>query len=165
MPKLIKDKAIVENTWQWLAASEDDTARVVPEGQVIVPLKLWLDQRDTLGKRQNIGVYLQNDENPEALKDDAQNLPLIAIEFPSFMDGRGFSLGRLLRERYNFTGELRAAGGFMRDQLTYLSRCGFNAFDCNETFDLDSALSSLNDLPEYYQSAADQELPLFRRRL
>jgi len=164
MPKLIKDKAIVENSWQWFAVNDEDTTPVVPKGQVIVPLKLWLAQRDALSSRQDVGVYLQNDENPEDLKDDACKLPLIAIEFPGFMDGRGFTLGRLLRERYGFTGELRAAGGFIRDQLTYLSRCGFNAFDCNETFDLNSALSSLNDLPEYYQAAADQELPLFRRR-
>jgi len=164
MPKLIKDKAIVENAWHWLAVNDEDAAPTVPAGQVIVPLQLWLAQRDALSARQDIGVYLKNDENPEDLKNDVGSLPLIAIEFPGFMDGRGFTLGRLLRERYGFTGELRAAGGFIRDQLTYLSRCGFNAFDCNETFDLDSALSSLNDLPEYYQAAADQELPLFRRR-
>jgi len=70
-----------------------------------------------------------------------------------------------LRERYGFTGELRAIGHFIRDQMCYLRRCGVNAFAfANEETDLEAALKSLNDFTEYHQASVDQPLPLFRRR-
>jgi uncharacterized protein (DUF934 family) len=81
------------------------------------------------------------------------------------MDGRSFSTARLLRERYGFTGELRAVGNFIRDQLCYLRRCGVNAFAfTREDMNLEDALKSLGDFSEYYQASVDQPLPLFRRR-
>jgi uncharacterized protein (DUF934 family) len=164
MPKLIKDGAVADNLWQTLPLDDAPESAQVPQGKVIVPLAVWEAQKASLAARDDVGVWLQNDQAAEALADDAANLPLIAVDFPLFMDGRGFSIARLLRERHNFTGELRAQGHFIRDQLSYLSRCGFNAFDCNETFDLESALSSMADLTEFYQTAVDQNQPLFRRR-
>ncbi len=164
MPKLIKDGAIVENEWQTLPLDESPESTQVPEGKVIVPLAVWEAQKATLSTRSDVGVWLQNDQAAEALADDAANLPIISVDFPLFMDGRGFSIGRLLRERLQFTGELRAQGNVIRDQLSYLSRCGFNAFDCNEDFDLEAALASLSDFTEFYQGAVDQPKPLFMRR-
>ncbi len=164
MPKLIKDGTIVDNTWQLLAKPEADEAVGVPSGQVIVPLCVWHAQKDQLAQRNDIGVWLDSDQNAEDLGADAASLPLVAVNFPGFMDGRGFSLGRLLRERYGFEGELRAIGNFMRDQLFYLKRCGFNAFDCNGDIDQQAALASLSDFTVTYQAAADEPLPLYRRR-
>lgn len=164
MPKLIKDGVIVDNSWLVLAKPQGDETVDVPAGQVIVPVSVWQEQRDTLSQRKDIGVWLDSDCAAEDLGADAAALPLIAINFPVFMDGRGFSLGRLLRERFDFNGELRAIGNFMRDQLFYLKRCGFNAFDCNEDIDPEAALASLSDFSESYQAAADQPVPLFRRR-
>jgi len=164
MPKLIKDGNIVDNQWQLLAKPETDESVAVPTGEVIVPLCVWTAQRDQLSQRNDIGVWLDSDQNAEELGDDAAGLPLIAVNFPGFMDGRGFSLGRLLRERFGFTGELRAIGNFMRDQLYYLKRCGFNAFDCNDEINQEAALASLSDFTESYQAAADQPVPLYRRR-
>jgi len=164
MPKLIKDGAIVDNSWQLLAKPQGEETSDVPAGPVIVPLSVWLEQRDTLSQRNDIGVWLDSDNAAEELGADAAQLPLVAVNFPVFMDGRGFSLGRLLRERFGFTGELRAIGNFMRDQLFYLKRCGFNAFDCNDDIDQEAALASLGDFSESYQAAADQPVPLFRRR-
>ena len=92
------------------------------------------------------------------------DLPLIAINFPKFADGRGFSAASLIRERYNYSGEIRAVGGFIRDQLYLLSRCGFNAFKFSEDTDLSEVAKSLEDFSETYQVSADQEKPLFRRR-
>ena len=87
----------------------------------------------------------------------------MVVNFPVFTDGRGFSYGRELRER-GYQGELRAAGHFIRDQLTYLSRCGFDAFQMADESQLEDALASLDDFSESYQAAIDQPLPLFRRR-
>lgn len=166
MPKLIKDGAIVDNTWELLAKPEGDAAAVaVPAGQVLVPLAVWNAQKDQLQARSDIGVWLDSDETAEMIGADANRFAVIGVNFPVFMDGRAFSTARLLRERYGFTGELRAVGNFIRDQLCYLRRCGVNAFAfANPETNLEDAVKSLGDLQEYYQAAVDQPLPLFRRR-
>jgi len=166
MPKLIKDGAIVANTWALIAKPEGEAADfAVPAGYVIVPLNVWIAQKAQLQLRIDVGVWLDSNETAEQLGDDAKSLPLIGVNFPGFMDGRAFSTARLLRERYGFTGELRAVGNFISDQLCYLRRCGVNAFAfANTETNLDVALKSLNDFTEYYQTSVDQPLPLFRRR-
>ena len=166
MPKLVKDGAIIEDTWTLLPKPEGEATSVdVPAGQVIVPLSVWLAQKSHLQNRTDLGVWLDSDETADLLGEDAVSLPLIAVNFPTFMDGRAFSTARLLRERFGFTGELRAVGNFIRDQLCYLRRCCVNAFAfSNPETDLQAALKSLNDFTEYYQASVDQPLPLFRRR-
>lgn len=165
-PKLIKDGAIVENTWELIAKPEGDAAEVaVPAGQVIVPLTVWKAQQAQLSQRSDLGVWLDSDEVAEDIGDDANRFAVIGVNFPGFMDGRAFSTARILREHYGFKGELRAVGNFIRDQLCYLRRCGVNAFAfANPETDLEIALKSLNDFNEYYQASVDQPLPLFRRR-
>jgi len=126
---------------------------------------VWIAQKVQLQTRADIGVWLDSDEIAESIGEEANRFPVIGVNFPSFMDGRAFSTARLLRERYGFTGELRAVGGFIRDQLCYLRRCGVNAFAfANPEADLEIAVKSLNDFSEYYQASVDQPLPLFRRR-
>jgi uncharacterized protein (DUF934 family) len=166
MPKLIKDGAIVENIWTLMAKPETDASSAeVASGNIIVPLSVWLKQKNQLQSRSDIGVWLDSDETAEQIGDEAKQLPLIAVNFPLFMDGRAFSTARLLRERYAFKGELRAIGNLIRDQLCYLRRCGVNAFAfSNPDIKLEEALTSLNDFSEYYQASVDQPLPLFRRR-
>lgn len=167
MPKLVKDGAVVENTWALMQKPEADAGDMtVPTGPVIVPFSVWQSQKNQLQLRTDVGVWLDSDETADQLGEDAKNLPLIAVNFPVFMDGRSFSTARLLRERYGFKGELRAIGNFIRDQLCYLRRCGVNAFAFNnEAVDLQAAVKSLNDFSEYYQASVDQPLPLFRRRV
>lgn len=166
MQKLIKDGQIQENTWALLAKPEGDAASVeVPAGQVIVPFSVWNAQKATLATRQDVGIWLDSDEGAELIGEDANRFPVIGVNFPLFMDGRSFSTARLLRERYGFTGELRAVGNFIRDQLCYLRRCGVNAFAfSNPEINLEEAVKSLQDFQEYYQASVDQPLPLFRRR-
>lgn len=166
MQKLIKDGQIIANTWALLAKAEGDAAAVeVPAGQVIVPFAVWNAQQDKLQSRSDVGVWLDSDEGAELIGAHANQFPVIGLNFPLFMDGRAFSTARLLRERYGFTGELRAVGNFMRDQLCYLRRCGVNAFAfADPEANLEEAVKSLSDLQEYYQAAVDQPLPLFRRR-
>ncbi len=165
MQKLIKDGAIVDNIWTLIAKPEADANVDLSASHIIVPLQIWLSNKSLLASRKDIGVWLDSDETAEQIGADAQSLPLIAVNFPLFMDGRAFSTARLLRERYGFNGELRAIGNLIRDQLCYLRRCGVNAFAfANPDIKLETALKSLNDFSEYYQASVDQPLPLFRRR-
>jgi uncharacterized protein (DUF934 family) len=91
-------------------------------------------------------------------------IDMIAVDFPKFADGRGFSIAYLLRQRLGFTGELRAHGPLLRDQLYYLKRVGFNAFTLREGQDLHAALASLNDFSVPYQGSVDEPRPLFARQ-
>lgn len=165
MPKLLKDGILAENTWTLMPKPENPDAEV-PAGPVIVPLNVWQAQKENLRQRADVGVWLDSDETPEPLADDAQHLPLIAVNFPVFTDGRSFTHARLLRERYGFTGELRAVGYFLAEQVCFLHRCGVNAFDFGDEREqhLDAARAALRDFTEFYQGAVDQPLPLFRRR-
>jgi uncharacterized protein (DUF934 family) len=126
--------------------------------QDILTLERWLVEKDFTQ-----AVQLEPGEAPLPLFEHLGSIPLIAINFPAFMDGRGFSYARELRER-GFGGELRATGAFIRDQMAYMARCGFDAFQMDDETQLEEALSSLADFSEFYQASADQPLPLFRRR-
>ncbi|WP_341938437.1 DUF934 domain-containing protein [Marinimicrobium sp. C2-29] len=167
MPKLVKDGAIIENDWTLMAKPDGEPAEAsVPEGKVIVPLKVWQAQKDTLKSRDSLGVWLDTDETADELGEEAREFPLVAVNFPAFADGRAFTTARMIRERYGFEGELRAVGYFLAEQANYLRRCGVNALDFGEDRQqhLEAAVEALNDFTEYYQSSVDQPLPLFRRR-
>jgi len=97
------------------------------------------------------------------LKDDIARMPVIAIDFPKFADGRGYSIAYNLRARLAYTGELRAIGDVLRDQLFYMQRVGFNAFAVRADRDIHDALKGLTDFSEPYQASWDQKSPLFRR--
>lgn len=163
MPLLIKDHAIIEDRWTLLrdAASLADVPMGVP---VIVPLALWQAEHDVLASRHAIGVWLKPGDDPDALAGDVAQLPLIAIDFPKFTDGRGYSGARLLREKYRFSGELRAVGDVLRDQLYYLRQCGFDAFVLRADLKLADAMGGLDDFSNSYQATAVRPIPLFRRR-
>lgn len=160
-PRIITDGKVANDQWRIVAGTES----VVPDGSMMVlPFKLWLQQQTTLASRQDIGVWFDSDEQPTAEMAAAlQGLPLVAIRFPVFTDGRGFSIARLLRERFGYTGELRAFGYVLRDQLCFMKRCGFNSFSLQEHADVEAALASLDDFTEHYQTSVDQPQPLFRR--
>ncbi len=165
MPKLIKDKAIADNSWLLMEATDAPETVDIPADAVIIPLNVWQARKQELtGRIATLGVWLNSDQFADQLGEEAQQLPLVAVNFPGFMDGRGFSTARLLRERYGYSGELRATGSIIRDQLFFLQRCGFNSFDLPEGADLEAAMNSFNDFSETYQAAVDQPLPLFRRR-
>ena len=163
MPRLIRDGAVVEDDWILLSA-EAETSDAPPAGNAIIPLDSWLALYDAKEDKNKRGVCVPGDADLDPIGAKIVRAPVIAVHFAAFMDGRGFSVGRLLRERFHFGGELRAVGHIIRDQLCYLRRCGFNAFQLAEDADLDSAIASLDDFQEYYQAAVDEPLPLFRRR-
>ena len=154
MRRLIKDGRIVDDNWLPL---NPDIATAAPKQ--ISNLAQWLQLADKTGS----AVQLEPGQEPAPLFNFLADIELIVITFAVFTDGRGFSYARDLRER-GFRGELRASGHFIRDQLTYLQRCGFDAFQMVDESTLQDALASLDDFSEHYQAAVDQPLPLFRRR-
>ena len=109
-------------------------------------------------------VVLEPTDDPRAIADKLPGLKLVAVNFPKYADGRGYSIGRLLRERYGYRGELRAIGVVARDHLQLLAQCGFDSFQLREGEDAQAALAGLDDFSESYQASAAQPVPLFRRR-
>ncbi|MFL9924874.1 DUF934 domain-containing protein [Herbaspirillum lusitanum] len=165
MPEIIKNKTVVGDDWQLLRLAEDQTPDSVPlpAGKVVVPLKVWEAQRAALQGRAELGVWFASDERPEALKDDLAHFKLIAVDFPKFADGRGYSIAYNLRARLGYTGELRAIGDVLRDQLFYMQRVGFDAFAVRADKNIHDALKGLTDFSEKYQTSWDEKNPLFRR--
>jgi uncharacterized protein (DUF934 family) len=147
MPKIIKNGVVVEDPWRG----------------AILDLKSFTAHIESGAAPAEVGVLLEPDQPPSELAGDLNDIPLIAINFPVFTDGRGFSYARELRER-GYQGEIRAVGNFIRDQLSYLYRCGFDAFDFDENVNLEAALASLSDFSERYQADIREARPLFRRR-
>ncbi|MBA5690161.1 DUF934 domain-containing protein [Rugamonas apoptosis] len=170
---IIKQRTVVEDDWFVLRteAAEGETAPeaaavAVPAGKVIVPQAVWLAQRDTLAARAaagEIGVWIASDERPEALREDLGRFALVAVDFPKFTDGRGYSIAFNLRTRLGYQGELRAIGDVLRDQLFSMQRVGFDAFATRPDRNIHDALKGLTDFSETYQASVDQKLPLFRR--
>ena len=169
MATLIKERRIVADNWHLLERGpKGELPEVSAHGKVIIPLALWLARREELLSRAETGtpgVWLDANEGPEAIADDVQRFPLIAVNFPKFGDGRGYSIARLLRERYGFRGELRAIGDVLHDHLFFMEQCGFDAFALREDQDAPEALSVFGTFSDGYQTSVLRPVPLFRRRV
>jgi uncharacterized protein (DUF934 family) len=109
-------------------------------------------------------VRLEPTDDPASVAGRFERIARIEVNFPKFGDGRGYSIGRLLRERYGYKGELRAVGWVVRDHLLYMENCGFDAFLLREGEDPVEALTGFQDFSESYQASVTKPLPLFRRR-
>lgn len=164
--KLIKDGKAQPDSWQLLGSDLSTEALSELDNQdVIVPLAFWQAESASIKKRAGkTGVWLNSNELPSALAADLNDIPLIALNFPEFKDGRSFSSARELRQRMGYKGEIRAIGDVLRDQLFFMHRCGFDAFVLREDQDMDAALAAFKDFHDAYQASIDQPLPLFRRR-
>ena len=166
--QIILGRAVVADDWSVLRLDDGDAVEsaIVPEGKIIVPLAVWLAQRETLAARAanlEIGVWLAPDERAETLKGELDHFAVIAIDFPKFTDGRGYSTAYNLRQRLGYKGQLRAIGDVLRDQLFSMQRVGFNAFDTRPDRSIHDAVKSLTDFSETYQASIDEALPLYRR--
>lgn len=169
MAKIIKHREIIEDQWTVLALAANETPETVklPAGPTLVPLSVWQARKEDLIRREwdsgtPFGVWLGPTDDPAAIAADLEDFSVVAIDFPKFTDGRGYSLATLLRTRYGYRHELRAIGDVGRDQLHYLLRAGFDAWATRQ--EPEQALAGLDDFSEAYQAAANQPLPLFRRR-
>jgi uncharacterized protein (DUF934 family) len=109
-------------------------------------------------------IRLEPQDDPATVAARLPEVSWVEINFPKFGDGRGFSIARLLRERYGYKGELRAVGQVARDHLHYMEQCGFDAFLLRDGEDVAEALAAFDDFSEHYQASVAQPVPLFRRR-
>lgn len=163
---IIKNKRVVKDDWTILRLNQNELASTVIvqfHKKIIVPLSVWQIQRETLIQHKKLGIWFASNEHPEAIKNDLAIFQIIAVDFPKFTDGRGYSIAYNLRMRLGYLGELRAIGDVLRDQLFYMQRVGFNTFAVRADKDIHNALKGLSDFSEKYQHSSDEKNPLFRR--
>ena len=156
---LIKDGAEAKDTWTFI-----EDGNVPSSGCVTVPLaKLIEDSDPLLARNQQIGVRLSPADDPHDLTPFLDRISLIEIDFPKYTDGRGYSHAQLLRRRLGYEGELRAVGHVLRDQILYMNRSGFDAYQTTRA-DLPNVVQALNEYSAFYQPAADGHASVFTRR-
>jgi uncharacterized protein (DUF934 family) len=158
--QIIKDREIVEDNWTHL----DDEAELVA-GNITVSITRWQEQHETLEKHEGgLGLRLSGEDPLEEIVPELAKFSLIVLIFPAFTDGRCYSFARLLRDRFNYTGEIRAQGDVLRDQLFYMWQCGINSFELANPNRITDALNAFDDFSESYQTTALRPEPLYRRR-
>ena len=108
-------------------------------------------------------VRIEPGDDTRELLPHLQRLALVEVNFPAFGDGCGYSSARMLREA-GYEGELRAVGDVLVDQLAYMRRCGFDAFEPDQQFDMDDVKAAFERWPEVYQNAADDRTPIWTKR-
>ncbi len=159
--QIIRKRAITDDDFVHVP----DGAEVPDGGKPIVTLARYVADREALFERYpTLGVRITSDKLPSDIP-ELGRLALIAIEFPKFTDGRGYSIARQLRERHSFLGELRAVGWVLRDQLLYLERCGFDAFELKAGKSIEGALEAFGEFTATYQAGVDDPRPIYRRRM
>jgi uncharacterized protein (DUF934 family) len=147
---------------------EDRYVRILDDrpGPVLLPAVRFLAGAERIAGRPGAtGLIWPNDRDIAELAQYLDRLSLVALVFPSFKDGRAYSQARSLRERYRFRGELRATGDVLRDQLLFLHRSGFDAFEVRKPADVLAFCEALRRYTVFYQSAADSDVSALRRRL
>lgn len=165
MPEIIsQDGSIKPDAWVVVPRPADGDALAIPDQPALIPADLWLAGKEHFQGRDDIGVWFDSHDEPEILEGLVNELNLIAVNFPKFSDGRGYSIARLLRERFGYQNELRAIGDVLLDQLQFMKRCGFDSYALREDKDASKAARSLSFFSQGYQAATDTDVPLFRRR-
>jgi uncharacterized protein (DUF934 family) len=149
--QLIKGGQVTEDHFELVA---DDAP--MPVNGSIVSLARFKKEHDSLvGRNAALGVRLKADESPEALGEDIHRLSVVVLEFPKFRDGRAFSWARMLRTRLGFEGEIRASGHFLYDQLAFMRRVGFDAFEVQENVTPADFYRAFAEMSYVYQPSAD----------
>ena len=150
--QIIKDRQLTENTWTYVA----DDAPVDHSSDIIVSLTRWLADKESLSQRTGkTGIRINPGDAVESVNADLGKISLIELNFPIFGDGRPFSHARLLRSRDGYTGEIRAVGDYLPDQVFYLSRVGVNAFEFANPDHLKSALAAMDSFSVRYQESTN----------
>lgn len=168
MAQLIKNDTLAVDTWKTLELAEGETPESValPAGDIIFPLAVWQARKtEIISCHKRIGLLIEPDELIEDVAGDLEYFIVIAVNFPKFVDGRGYSTASLLRQRYRYEGELRAVGDVLHDQLFFMRRVGFDSYALkdgkNAVYALETGFNSFSDT---YQTSTNQPQPYFRRR-
>lgn len=146
---LVRDGRIAEDDWR--LALEGDAAP-----GLIAPLEAW--RRAPEGA----GVWVEGDAEADEIGAQIAAAPVVAVRFPAFADGRGLTLGSLLRTRYGFTGELRAFGEIIPDLAEYMHRCGFNAFELPDRRQAEVTIACIARMSDHYQASVREPVPPFQ---
>ena len=150
--KLVKNGALVEDGFVDASGAETLPAA----GPLIVSLEQWQAHREILRARaEPLGLRLRSDQSPEPIAGDVEHFDVIALEFPKFRDGRAYSYARLLRERYGYSKELRAVGDVLLEQLHFMMRVGFDAFEIEDPDPLAAFRAAAADFSVWYQPTGD----------
>lgn len=158
---LIKDGRLIDDPWTPVA----DTATLPAEGALLVSYATWTANREALLRRNApLGIRLESNQSPALIADDLDRFDLIALDIPVFKDGRAYSYARLLRERYGYAKELRAVGNVLRDQYSFLHRCGFDTFEVADDAAVDAWWNALSEISHTYQPAADSRRSILALR-
>lgn len=158
MPLLI-NREVVNDSWTLINEETLEQA-----GDIIVPLALYLENQDRLDNREGqLAVQVNGDDDLNPVLENLDRFPLIAVDFPAFRDGRGFSIARLL-VRAGYKGEIRATGDIGRDRIAYLERCGFTAIQVPEELYKPELLEAFTEVSNYYQSAEDGVRPVYHQQ-
>jgi uncharacterized protein (DUF934 family) len=164
MPKLIKatDGGLIEAEDVFIDVADEDE---IPAGPVIISMTRFQAEGDALiSSNRPVGVRVQSGEAIEDLAYDLPRIAVVALVFPKFRDGRHYSAARLLRERFSYTGEVRAAGDVLLEQARFMVRCGFDAFIPADGSTPEAWASAVSRYRHVYQRATDDLVPAFEER-
>ena len=154
--RIIRNRTIQSDEWRLSPELGGDADSSAATGPLIVSLARLLEDAVSLfAGGAEVGVLLKPEDDPAEAAPYLELLALVAIEFPKFNEGRGYSQARLLRSRYKFKGEIRAVGDVSRDRLLFMERCGCNAFALRPGESLDAALAAFSEISLRYQPAED----------
>jgi uncharacterized protein (DUF934 family) len=158
---LIKDKRVVDND-PWIAVADDQP--IPATGDVLISWQRF-DRCDIEPETRDgrVGLRIAPEDDLLQVITHLPKVSLVAIDFPKFGDGRGYTKARLLRERYQYKGELRAVGEVLADQLFYMLRCGFDSFQLAAGKDTQAALRAFETFSVKYPAATDEPRPLYVR--
>ncbi len=158
---IVKDGAVVEDPWVF----EEGETVLGGDSPVMVTLEHWQKDRERLiGHNGPLGLLLKDDQSPADVAEDLQRFSLIALDFPAFKNGRGYSSARLLRQRYHFGGEIRAVGDVLRDQIAFMARCGIDSFDVADDFPVDAWAEIMGEMTHVYQASSDGAETVLEKR-
>lgn len=158
--RLVEGRAqILEDAWTLF----EDGATWNGEPTALLPLAAALAQPQRLREARPAGIWLSPTDEPAQAVPLFDSIDLIAVQFPKFGDGRGYSTAALLRTRHGWRGELRAIGDVLRDQLFFMKRVGFDSFALRADRNIEEAVASLSDFSDSYQGSVEPPLPAFRR--
>ena len=164
MPTFIRlaDSAFALAEDPFTAVADDQE---VPSGDVIVSFtRFQSDGEGLLSEGRQVGVRLESHEEVEALAYDLPQIAVVALAFPKFGDGRAYTSARLLRERFDFKGEVRAVGDVLREQAGFMVRCGFDAFEPADGSTPEVWERAAHRFRHVYQRSIDRRTPAFVER-
>jgi uncharacterized protein (DUF934 family) len=159
---LVKGGKIADDSFVHVA----DGAELPEDGAVLVSAARFLGNPESfLQRKAKTGVLWPNNRDLDELVPYLDRLAAVALVFPSFRDGRAYSQARLLRERFQYRGELRATGQVLRDQFVFMLRAGFDAFEVKKQSDAEAFAQTVKRYSVFYQPTGDGRLTALHRRM